>query len=82
MPLKYSPKVFLIFELPDGTTHQDFFRQWQKLGDIISALWTGGRTKLDQDKSIGELGLKHDDIIAIQRENTHTGLLERILKRG
>lgn len=67
--LKYSPKVFLVFKLPDGTTQQGFFRQNQRLGEIVSALWPGGKTGLDQDKGIGELGLKHDTVIEVKRKN-------------
>ncbi len=66
--LKYSPKVFLVFKLPDGTVHSGFFRQSQRLGAIIGALWPGGKTELGQDKSIGELGLKNDDVIVIKRK--------------
>lgn len=67
MPLKYSPKVFLLFKLPDGTTHQGFFRQSQRLGDIISALWPSGKTTLDQEKNIGQLGLKNDAMIEVKK---------------
>lgn len=67
--LKYSPKVFLVFKLPDGTAHSGFFRQNQRLGDIVNALWAGGRTMLDQDKSIGELGLKNDAVIEVRKKN-------------
>jgi len=67
--LKYSPKVFLVFKLSDGSTHQAFFRQNQRLGEIVSALWPGGETELDQDKSIGELGLKNDTVIEVKRKN-------------
>ena len=74
MPLTYAPKIYLVFKLPDGTTHSDFFRPNQRLGDIVSALMTGksklgvnklGRKSLDLEKSIGQLGLKHDDVITI-----------------
>ena len=67
--LKYSPKVFLVFHLPDGTTHSDFFRQSQRLGEIVQALWPGGKTELDQDKTIGELGLKNDTVIVVKKKN-------------
>jgi len=66
--LKYSPKVFLVFKLPDST-HQGFFRPNQRLGEVVSALWPGGKTELDQSKSIGELGLKHDTVIEVKRKN-------------
>jgi len=71
MPLSYSPKVYLKFKLPDGSTKDGFFRQSQRLGDIIASFWGGGKTELDQSKSIGELGLKHDDVIVVSRENAH-----------
>lgn len=60
--LKYSPKVFLVFKLPDGTIKQAFFRPNQRLGEIVSALLPGGKTELDQEKTIGQLGLKNDVI--------------------
>jgi len=66
--LKYSPKVFLVFKLPDGTAHSSFFRQSQRLGDIVSALWPKGKTELDQDKNVGELGLKNDDVIKVMKK--------------
>ncbi|MBA7713288.1 hypothetical protein ES703_122289 [subsurface metagenome] len=69
MPLKYTPKIWLIFKLPDGTTHSAFFCQNQRLGDIVNALWAGGRTTLDQGKSIGELGLKYDDVVKVKKKN-------------
>lgn len=69
MPLKYSPKVYLRFKLPDGSTHQGFFRQPQKLGDIVSSLCPGGKTKLDQGKTIGELKLKNDTVIEVKKKN-------------
>ena len=69
MPLKYTPKICLIFKLPDGSTHQGFFRQNQRLGDIVSSLCPGGKTKLDQGKSIGELGLKNDDVVEVKEES-------------
>jgi len=67
--LKYIPKVFLILSLPNSTTNQGFFRPNQRLGEIVSALWPGGKTELDQEKSIGELGLKNDTVIEVQRKN-------------
>lgn len=67
--LKYSPKVFLVFKLPDGTTKSAFFRQNQRLGDIVSTLWPKGKTGLDQDKNIGEPRLKNDTVIEVKREN-------------
>lgn len=69
MPLKYVPKVYLVFKLPDGTTKQDFFRQNQRLGDIVQALCPGGKTTLDQSKSIGELELKNDTVIEVKKRN-------------
>lgn len=64
--LKYSPKVFLIFKLPDGSTKQGFFRPSQRLGDIVSALWPKGKTEFDQEQNIGQLGLKNDTLIEIK----------------
>ena len=66
--LKYSPKVFLKFKLPDGTTKEGFFRQSQRLGDIIASFGVKGKAKLgkrklDTNLTISELGLKNDDII-------------------
>lgn len=69
MPLKYVPKVYLVFKLPNSTTHQGFFRQNQRLGEIVNALWAGGKTMLDQGKSIGELGLKNDAVIEVKKKN-------------
>lgn len=69
MPLKYTPKRWLIFKLPGGTTHSAFFRQNQRLGDIVNALCPGGKTKLDQGKSIGELGLKNDTVVEVKKKN-------------
>jgi len=66
--LKYSPKVFLVFKLPDGTVHSSFFRQSQKLVDIIASLGVEGSTDLDQEKNIGELGLKNDDVIEVRKK--------------
>ena len=82
MPLKYIPKIFLIFKLPDGTSKEGFFRQSQLLKDIIASFGVEGeafliepqrgiihrakKTKLDKDKNIGQLGLKNDDIIEIK----------------
>jgi len=67
--LKYTPKVWLIFKLPDGTTKSAFFRPNQRLGEIVGGLWLGGKTELDQEKSIGELGLKNDTVIEVKRKN-------------
>ena len=78
--LKYVPKVYIVFKLPDGTSHQGFFRQNQRLGDIVTGLWPEGKTELDQKNTIGGLGLKNDDVIVISK-GKNTGLLERILKR-
>ena len=58
-----------MFKLPDGTTHSAFFRQNQRLGDIVSVLWPNGKTELDQDKNIGELGLKNDDVVKVGRDS-------------
>ena len=69
MPLKYTPKIWLIFKLPDSRTHQGLFRQNQRLEDIVNALWPGGKTKLDQGKTIGELGLKNDTVIGVKKRN-------------
>lgn len=69
MPLKYVPKVYLIFKLPDGRTHQGFFRQNQRLGDIIASFGVQGKTNLDQDKGIGGLGLKNDTVIEVKKKN-------------
>ena len=66
--LKYSPKVFLVFKLPDGTVHSSFFGQSQKLGDIIASLGVEGSTDLDQEKNIGELGLKNDHVIEFRKK--------------
>ena len=79
MALKYTPKIWLILKLPDGGTHQGFFRQNQRLGEIVNALWPGGKTELDQDKTIGGLGLKNDTVIAISKSKN--SLLSKILKR-
>lgn len=78
MPLKYTPKIWLILKLPDGTTHSGFFRQNQKLGDIVSSLCLGGKTTLDQGKSIGELGLKNDTAIEVKKKNRR--FLEAVAK--
>jgi len=67
--LKYIPKVYLIFKLPDGSTKGGFFRQSQGLGDIVSSLWPKGKTEFDQDKNIGQLGLENDTIIQIKKAN-------------
>ena len=67
--MKYIPKVFLIFRLPDGTTRQGFFRPSQKLGDIIASFGVEGKTELDQEQNVGQLGLKNDDVIMIQAAN-------------
>lgn len=64
--LKYTPKVYLKFKLSDGSIKEGFFRQSQKLGDIIASLGIQGETKLDQAKSAGELSLKHDDVIEVR----------------
>lgn len=64
--LKYSPKVFLVFKLPDGSTKEGFFRQSQRLGEIIASFGVKGKTKLDQGKTIGELGLVNDTVIEIK----------------
>lgn len=64
--LKYSPKVFLLFRLPDGSTHQGFYRKNQRLADIVAAILQGGTTALDQSKSVGELGLKNDTLIEVK----------------
>ena len=68
MPLTYAPKIYLAFKLPDGTTHSQFFRPNQRLGEIVNALCPGGKTKLDQSKSIGELELKNDTVIVVKRK--------------
>jgi len=68
MALKYMPKIWLIFKLPHGTTKQSFFRQNQRLGEIVSALWAGGKTNLDQSKTIGELGLKNDTVVEVRKK--------------
>ncbi len=67
MPLKYVPKVYLIFKLPDTTTHQGVFRQNQRLGEIVNAISPGGKTSFDQSKTIGELGLKNDTVVKVKR---------------
>lgn len=77
--LKYSPKVYLKFRLPDGTIRDGFFRQPQRLGDIIAGFGIKGETELDQDKSIGELGLKNDDMVIVSK--VKGGLLRKMLKR-
>lgn len=74
MPLTHTPKIYLVFKLPDGNTHAQFFRPNERLGDIVSALMAGkprlgvnrlrGK-RLDPEKSIGGLHLKHDDVITI-----------------
>lgn len=69
MPLKYTPKIWLILKLPDGSTHSGFFRQNQRLGDIVQAFCPGGKTSLDQGKTIGELGLKNDTAIEFKKRN-------------
>lgn len=63
MALKYVSKVFLKFKLPDGSTREGFYRQSQLLGGIIASFGVKGKTRLDQSKSIGQLGLKNDDVI-------------------
>lgn len=78
--VKYIAKVFLIFKLPDGTTKQGFFRQSQRLGDIIASFGIEGKTELDQEKNIGQLGLKNDTVITISKPKD-PGLLEKLLKR-
>lgn len=69
MPLKYAPKIWLIFKLPDGTTHSAFFRPNQRLGEIVNSLCPKGKTELDQGKSIGELGLKNDTVVEVKKRN-------------
>ena len=73
--LKYSPKVFLKFQLPDGSSREGFFRQSQRLGEIIASFGIEGEprikigrkmTKLDSSLSLSELGLKNDDIIELR----------------
>lgn len=64
--MRYVPKVYLIFKLPDGTTRQGFFRPSQKLGDIIVSFGVAGKTELDQEQNIGQLELKNDDVIVIE----------------
>jgi len=64
--MKYIPKVFLIFKLPDGTDHSGFFRQSQRLGDIIAGFGVEGKTEFDQEQNIGQLGLKNDTLIDIK----------------
>lgn len=48
MPLKYVPKVYLVFKLPDGSTHSAFFRQNRRLEDIVNSLCLEEKTTLDQ----------------------------------
>lgn len=80
--MKYIPKVYIRFKFPDGSTRGGFFRQWQRLGGIIASFGVEGKTELDQSKSIGQLGLKHDDVIVVSKENAHpSSLLNKILKR-
>lgn len=67
MPLKYVPKLLLILKLPDGTTHQAFYRQSMKLADVINTVWPKGKTKLNQNKTLAELGLKNDSIIVVSK---------------
>jgi hypothetical protein len=80
--LRYSPKVFLVFKLLDGSKRDGFFRQSQRLGEVISSLgirgepqikvdrriaWLGRRMiQLDDSLSLGELGLKNDDVIEVK----------------
>lgn len=63
--IKHQPRVFLRFRLPDGTMREGFFRHWQKLGDILKIIEIEGRTELDQEKDITQLGLRNDDVIKI-----------------
>ncbi|MBU0847427.1 hypothetical protein KKH23_09615 [Patescibacteria group bacterium] len=69
--LKYTPKLYLVFKLPNGTTHSGFFRQNQRLGDMVTALCPDGKIQLDQSKTIGELGLKNDDVTEVKKFNPH-----------
>jgi hypothetical protein len=69
--LRYIPKIFLLFKLPDGTTKADFFHQSELLKDIIASFGVKGEpylqgNKLDQDRNIGQLGLKNDDRIEVE----------------
>lgn len=69
--MKYIPKVHLVFKLPDGTTREGLFRQSQVLGQIISGFGVSGRAKLggvklDQGKTVGQLGLRNDDVIEVK----------------
>jgi hypothetical protein len=71
MALKYSPKVFLKFHLPNGETREGFFRQSQRLGDIIASFGVEGKAKLGKSKlntslTVAELGLQNDDIIEVR----------------
>jgi len=71
MALKYSPKVFLKFKLPDGSTREGFFRQSQRLGDIIAGFGVKGkaklgRNKLDTNLTIAELSLRNDNLIELR----------------
>lgn len=81
MALKYVPKVFLRFKLRDGTTREGFFRQSQRLGEIIASFGVKGQTELDQEKNIGELGLRNDDVIDILGENARPSLRGKKRKR-
>jgi hypothetical protein len=72
MALKYVSKVFLIFKLPDGSTREGFFRQSQRLGEIIASFGGEGKAKLGKRKldislTISELQLKNDDLIFISK---------------
>jgi len=79
--LKYIPKVFLKFKLPDGSTREGFFHQSQGLRGIIGNFGVKGRAfligepcwgviprraELDQSRNIGQLGLKNDDVIGVK----------------
>ncbi len=79
--MRYIPKVFLKFKLPDGSTREGLFRQSQGLGGIIGSFGVKGRAfligepcwgvrprraELDQSRNIGQLGLKNDDVIEVR----------------
>jgi hypothetical protein len=72
--LTYIPKVYLRFRLPDGSSQEAFFDQLELLRDIVARLGVQGeaflinpegKTKLDQNKNVGQLGLKNDDTILL-----------------
>jgi hypothetical protein len=74
MPLVYVAKVYLVFRLPDGSTRQGFFRQSELLKDVIArfavegdAFRKGRKRKLNQTRNIGQLKLKNDDVVVINK---------------